>query len=84
MSPYLEGGGGITNVVTGNLDGETGRAVCGVGGTPPLDLEQIISLLLAEAEKANAVFEAFETLVGEQTVYISAKQTEFEAIGERT
>ncbi|MEP9404641.1 hypothetical protein ABLE43_22870 [Sphingomonas sp. VNH70] len=49
----------------------------GFGGTLPLDLSEIIALLVAEAEKAYAVFDRFQDLVAEQTSYVTERQAEF-------
>lgn len=70
-------GVGITNFVTRIFDQGTGRVTYGFGGTPPLDLSEIIALLVAEAEKAYAVFERFQDLVAEQTAYVTERQAEF-------
>lgn len=75
-------GTGITNFVTRIADGATGRITYEFGGTPPLDLGQVIGLLVAEAENAYAVFERFKHLVAEQTAYLSARQAELAILRE--
>lgn len=75
-------GVGITNFVTRILDEGTGHVTYGFGGTPPLDLGQIIAQLLAESEEAYTVFDRFQRLVAEQTAYVTTRQAELATLRE--
>lgn len=75
-------GVGITNAVTRNVDAGSGNVTYGFGGTPPLELDQVIALLVTEAEKAYAVFERFQNFVAEQTEYVAAREVELAKLRE--
>lgn len=61
---------GITNLVS--RDVYEGQVSYGIGGAPPLDLEEMANLIEAECAKCRAAFERFQALVTEQIEAILA------------
>jgi hypothetical protein len=63
---------GVTNAAKRIVHPKTKRVSYGIGGTPPLDLNKAADLLSAERDHCYRAFEAFQRLVAEHTVAISA------------
>jgi hypothetical protein len=62
---------GMSAMVT-RIVGDDGRIRYGIGGSEPLDLRQIADLIATERDYCYQAFEAFQALIGEQCLAITA------------
>jgi hypothetical protein len=68
FSPRIESG--IMNFATRLVDGSTGRVIYTFGGTEPLTIGNVVTLLMTELDRCYAAFEAFQRLVAEHKDFI--------------
>jgi hypothetical protein len=61
---------GITNFARREINPETGKIWYGIGGTAPLDLDELVALLASELDKCYLAFAAFQALVEAQLGYV--------------
>lgn len=74
FSPRVETG--ITNFARRHFDPATGDACYSFGGTEPLGVKDLTVLLDAELDRCYAAFGAFQALVADQIVFVTAKNAE--------
>jgi hypothetical protein len=65
---------GSSGTVTRSIDSNNGRPVYAIGGSLPLGLDDVASLLSKERDLSYKAFAAFQDLVGEQTAAIAQAQ----------
>lgn len=69
FSPRIESG--IANFATRMLDARTGKVAYSLGGTRPLALHDVVTLLDAELEKCYDCYVAFQNLIAAHVAFIS-------------
>lgn len=62
----------VTRLEAGCIVGEDGRICYGIGGSEPLNLDQVADLLAIECDHCYRAFEAFQALVAEHSAAITA------------